>query len=315
MKWFAKMERRFGRYAIRGLMRYVVGISILGTFLGFFDQGIYQNYLSLDIYQILHGQVWRLVTFVLYPSVSLQGEEAAFFNLILYAIRLYVYFSIGSVLERIWGSFRFNAFYFTGILLTILAIFGYYLVLLNASSSVFASTIGMGLSMMISLDNLNLSLFLVFAFLFPETRFYFNFIIPVKAKWLGYLYLGFNAIQIMKCIQIADFQSIVSMLLIVAALVDFVIFYLIARNPQGFGAAMKQRKRRVVYRNTAQQHSSGPRHRCAVCGRTEKDSPNLEFRFCSKCEGNYEYCSDHLITHEHVRRGETGRNDTNERKE
>lgn len=72
MKWFAKMERRFGRYAIRGLMRYVVGISILGTFLGLFDQGLYLNYLSLDISQILHGQVWRLVTFVFYPSVSLQ---------------------------------------------------------------------------------------------------------------------------------------------------------------------------------------------------------------------------------------------------
>ncbi|MCI8963311.1 MAG: rhomboid family intramembrane serine protease [Eubacterium sp.] len=314
MKWFAKLEQKFGRYAIRGLMRYVVGISILGTFLGLFDQGLYLNYLSLDISQILHGQVWRLVTFVLYPSVSLQGG-AAFINIIFYAISLYVYFSIGSVLERIWGSFRFNAFYFTGILLTILAAFGYYLVLLNANGSVFASAIGMGLAMVISLDNLNLSLFLVFAFLFPETRFYFNFIIPVKAKWLGYLYLGFNAIQIVKCIQRGHFQSIMSMLLIVAALVDFVIFYLIARNPQGFGAAMRQKKRRVVYRNTAQQHISGPRHRCAICGRTEKDSPNLEFRFCSKCEGNYEYCSDHLFTHEHVRRGETGRNDTNERKE
>lgn len=312
MKWFAKMERKFGRYAIRGLMRYVVVISILGTFLGVFNQGIYENYLSLDIYQILHGQVWRLVTFVLYPSVSLRGGEAAFFNIILYAISLYVYFNIGSVLERIWGSFRFNAFYFTGILLTVLAAFGYYLVLTNAQSSVFAFMISMRLAGVISLDNLNLSLFLVFSFLFPETRFYFNFIIPVKAKWLGYLYLGFNAIQIMNYIQIGEFQSIMSMLLIVAALVDFVIFYLIARNPQGFGAAMRQKKRRVVYRNTAQQHTSGPRHRCAVCGRTEKDSPALEFRFCSKCEGNYEYCSDHLFTHEHVRRGEAGKNNTNE---
>lgn len=312
MKWFAKMERKFGRYAIRGLMRYVVGISILGTFLGLFDQGIYLNYLSLDIYQILHGQVWRLVTFVLYPSVSLQGGGVAFFNIILYAISLYVYFSIGSVLERIWGSFRFNAFYFTGILLTVLAVFGYYLVLINANSSVFAFAISRELAKVISLDNLNLSLFLVFAFLFPETRFYFNFIILVKAKWLGYLYLGFNAIQILNCIQIGDFRSIMSMLLIVAALVDFVIFYVIARNPQGFGAAMRQKKRRVVYRNTAQQQASGPRHRCAICGRTEKDSPALEFRFCSKCEGNYEYCSDHLFTHEHVRRGDAGKNNTNE---
>ena len=41
-------------------------------------------------------------------------------------------------------------------------------------------------------------------------------------------------------------------------------------------------------------------HKCAVCGRTEKDDPNLEFRYCSKCEGNLEYCMDHLYTHKHV---------------
>ena len=41
------------------------------------------------------------------------------------------------------------------------------------------------------------------------------------------------------------------------------------------------------------------KHKCAVCGRTEKDDPNLEFRFCSKCNGNYEYCQDHLYTHIH----------------
>lgn len=29
---------------------------------------------------------------------------------------------------------------------------------------------------------------------------------------------------------------------------------------------------------------------------------NLDFRFCSKCDGNYEYCSDHLFTHQHVRK-------------
>ena len=41
------------------------------------------------------------------------------------------------------------------------------------------------------------------------------------------------------------------------------------------------------------------RHKCAICGRTENDDPNLSFRYCSKCTGNKEYCQDHLFTHTH----------------
>ena len=314
MKWFAKMEQKYGRYAIRNLMRYMVFISLAGTFLGFVNPGIYYNYLSLDVYQILHGQVWRLVTFLLYPSVSLQS--AGFLvNLIFYALMLYVYFWIGGVLERVWGSFRFNAFYFTGILLVILFTFLYYFILVRADGSALAPAIGTRLSMVVSLDNLNLSMFIVFAFLFPDTQFLLYFIVPVKAKWLGILYLVLNVYEIVTCIQEGSFQSIMSMLLIVAALVDFAIFYLIARNPQGIAASVKQKKRRVVYRNKAEGAASGPRHRCAICGRTEVDSPQLEFRYCSKCEGNYEYCSEHLFTHEHVRRRPVTNNSMKEGKE
>ena len=42
--------------------------------------------------------------------------------------------------------------------------------------------------------------------------------------------------------------------------------------------------------------SQSTHHRCAICGRTEKDGEDLEFRFCSKCKGNYEYCQEHLFT-------------------
>lgn len=302
MKWFAKLERKFARYAIRNLMRYMVAISLAGTLIGFINPGIYYNYLSLNIYEVLHGQVWRLVTFLLYPSVSLESGSFLI-NILFYGLMLYVYFWIGGVLERVWGSFRFNAFYFTGILLSILATVIYYFVLIRANGSFLEPQIGYQLAMYIDLGNLNLSMFLVFAFLFPDTQFLLYFIIPVKAKWLGYLYLAFNVYEIITCFQSRDFRNIMMMLLIVAALIDFAIFYTIARNPQGLGAAVRQKKRRVVYKNTAQKQSAGPRHKCAICGRTEVDSPQLEFRYCSKCEGNYEYCSDHLFTHEHVRRG------------
>lgn len=301
MKWFAKMERKFGKYAIHGLMRYVAAVSVAGSLIGLINPEIYFNYLSLDIYQILHGQVWRLVTFALYPSVAANGS-GIFIDVFLYGLMLYIFLWIGGILEQAWGSFRFNAFYFSGIFLMLLVSFVYYFVVVSASGSGLAPAVGYSLATQFNLENLNYSMFLVFAFLFPDTQFLLYFIVPVKAKWLGIIDLVVYGIQIVQCFQARTVSSFMAMFLIMALLVNFVVFYLIARNPQGIGAAVRQRKRRVVYRNTAAEQKDMPRHRCAICGRTEKDSPQLEFRYCSKCEGNYEYCSDHLFTHEHVRR-------------
>ncbi len=302
MKWFAKMEKKYGRYAIQNLIRYMLMINVAGAVLGLINPMIYYQYLSLDVYQILHGQIWRLVTFLLYPSLSF-GGGAFLINLIFYGIMIYVYYWIGGVLEQIWGSFRFNAFYFFGIILTIAAAFIYYFILVHANGSGMAQRIGYEvIGQSVRLDDLNLSMFLVFAFLFPNTQFLLYFIIPIKAKWLGFLYLGFNVYEIVMCFMSRNPVNIMTMFMILASMVDFVIFYLIARHPQGLEAAVRQKKRRVVYKNAAAKYNSQPRHRCVICGRTEKDSPGLEFRYCSKCEGNYEYCSDHLFSHEHVRR-------------
>lgn len=300
MKWFAKLERKFGKYAIHNLMRYMTAISLVGTLIGMINPAIYTQYLSLDVYAVLHGQVWRLVTFLLYPAVSV--GSGFFVDLLFYALMLYVYYWIGGVLERVWGSFRFNAFYFTGILFNILVTFGYYFVLLHANGSVLAPQFSYNIAQLITLDNLNLSMFVVFAFLFPDTQFLMYFIIPIKAKWLGILYLVLNAVEIINCLQVKSYLSIMQMLLIVASLLDFLLYYMIARHPQGMGAAVRQKKRQVVYRQAARREEAVTRHKCAICQRTEKDAPHLEFRYCTKCEGNYEYCSDHLFTHEHVKK-------------
>lgn len=300
MKWFAKLERKFGRYAIRDLMKYMTAFSLAGTLLGLFRPEIYYNYLSLNVYEILHGQVWRLVTFLLYPSLAFNA--GFFINVIFYGLMLYVFLWIGTVLERAWGTFRFNAFYFTGILLMIFVTFGYYFILLNANGSGVAQVVGYNLATRFDLNDLNWSMFLVFAFLFPDTQFLLYFILPIKAKWLGFINLFVIAYDIVECYSSNDFRDYMTMFLLIATLVNFVIFYLIARKPMGIGAAVRQKKRRVVYKNTAQQNRTGTRHRCVICGRTEEDAPQLEFRYCSKCEGNYEYCSEHLFTHEHVKR-------------
>ena len=230
MKWFDKVERKLGRYAIPNLMRYMVIVSIIGSVIGLVVPGFYEMYLSLNVYAILHGQVWRIVTFLFYPYVSI-GSGGALINMIFFGIMLYVYYWIGNMLEQIWGRFRFNAFYFTGILLILIMTFGYYFVVCHANGQALAPQIGFGLANQIDLSDLNLSMFLAFAFLFPDTVFRLYFLIPIKAKWLGYIYILLNVVEIVQYAQTGDYRGYMRMLLIVAALLDFVIFYAIAREP------------------------------------------------------------------------------------
>jgi hypothetical protein len=141
---------------------------------------------------------------------------------------------------------------------------------------------------------LNLSLFLAYAASFPETTFYLYGLIPIKAKWMGIL----DAVVLLYSFFTGGIVTKVS---IVIAMLNFLLFFLGTRNYHKYSP--KQVKRRKTYIKEVRTSTSGTRHRCHVCGRTELDDPNLEFRFCSKCEGNYEYCQDHLYTHEHVKSG------------
>ena len=206
MKWFDKVERKLGRYAIPNLMRYMVIVSIIGSVLGLVVPGFYEMYLSLNVYAILHGQVWRIVTFLFYPYVSI-GSGGALINMIFFGIMLYVYYWIGYMLEQIWGRFRFNAFYFTGILLILIMTFGYYFVVCHANGQALAPQIGFGLANQIDLSDLNLSMFLAFAFLFPDTVFRLYFLIPIKAKWLGYIYILLNVVEIVQYAQTGDYRG------------------------------------------------------------------------------------------------------------
>ena len=88
---------------------------------------------------------------------------------------------------------------------------------------------------------------------------------------------------------------------ILVLLLNFFIFYFMGRGSLTPKQAYHQKKRKMEYKKkAAPTQENVPRHHCVICGRTDEDSPQLEFRYCSKCEGNYEYCSEHLFTHEHV---------------
>lgn len=299
MNFIDRLERKFPRFGIPDLMRYVIAVNVLGVVLNFLAPEVYDVYLSLDVYEVLHGQVWRLVTFVLYPS-SLGVDSSSLMTLLLFAIWMYVYYSIGRSLEQIWGTFRFNLFYFGGVFFVIVVTFITYFIMQGVMQGVPLQLLSSYLEMGVTLEHLNDSLFLAYALMFPNAQFLVYFVVPVKAKWLAVVWLILDGYSVVQGIMKGDYFSVV---LVIGALLNVVLFLVFARGRSGVRGAYRQKKRKVQYKKKVQEAApDGTIHRCAICGRTEKDAPDLEFRYCSKCDGNYEYCSDHLFTHEHVHR-------------
>ncbi|HWT26836.1 MAG TPA: hypothetical protein VN131_02755 [Mobilitalea sp.] len=288
MKLLNKLERRFGRYAISNLMKYIVALYVIGLLIGMLPPYIYQALLSLDFSMIMKGQVWRLITFII-PSVSLSG-------IIFTAISAYFYYIIGNALEQTWGSFRFNLYFFSGIIFNILASL---IVYLTTGRSIITP----------ALDFICGSMFFAFAAVYPNTTFYMYFLIPIKAKYLAWFEAAFYIYTVASNTFSGNFLATIP---IIVSFGNFLIFFFATRNYKRVSPS--EIKRKAKFRKQMHEGQAGgnvvpfngrnvvTRHKCAVCGRTELDDDQLEFRFCSKCDGNYEYCMDHLFTHEHVKK-------------
>ncbi len=150
------------------LMYYITILYAVGLIIWLLDPMIYYNYLSLNVGMILRGQIWRLVTFLIYPPAF--GSWS--FTQIFYGlIALFLYYNLGQTLEYVWGSFRFNVFFFMGVLAQSLASFVGYLVF--------------GRYWLLSTGFLNASLFFAFCIINPDAQFYLFFVLPVKAKWMA----------------------------------------------------------------------------------------------------------------------------------
>lgn len=287
MKFLYKLERRFGRYAIQNMMKYIVALFLFGLIIGAVPSYNLYQYLSLDFSLIKIGQVWRLVTWII-PINSLSG-------IIWTAISIYFYYIIGNALERTWGAFRFNLYFFSGIVFNILSSYITYLIT--------------GYSVSPSLSFICGTMFFAFAAVYPNTQFMMYFLIPIKAKYLAWIQAALYIFQIVQYIMYDSFILIIPLLV---SLANFLIFFFATRNYQRISPGEYKRKanfRRQMNEGKNQGHVTQfkgknviTKHKCAVCGRTELDDDQLEFRFCSKCDGNYEYCMEHLFTHEHVHR-------------
>jgi len=189
MRFLDRLERRFGRYAIKGLMTYIV-IGNLAVFIF--------NYLmpSLNIIPklalipsyVLKGQVWRLITYIFIPPPS---------NIIFIFFALYFYYIIGNSLENLWGSFKLNIYYLVGMIGTTIA------ALLTGYSDA---------------THLNLSLFLAFAYLFPNYEVLLFFIIPVKMKYLAWLNWAFIAFRVI-------FGTFAQKIIAIVSVINFLLFF------------------------------------------------------------------------------------------
>ena len=315
--FLVKMERKFGKYAIRNLPLYLVICYGFGYLMNIFKpEWIYV--VNLNPYAILHGQVWRLVTWILVPE-----NTSIFFALLV----LYFYYSLGRTLEKTWGSFLFNVYFFAGFILTVLGAFLLYIYfntlgagwiaanrlefayMVQSSSGIMAGDewpMLLGgdyafsyIASCFSTYYINLSIFLAFAIMYPDVKIYVFFILPVKVKIMGIIYVVVLGINIAMAFFTGGLDyGLLNLVSIGASLLNTFLFFLYTKK--GRYKSPKEIKRQHEYKVKIKAAAKQTHHKCAICGQTEESNPNLQFRYCSKCKGNYEYCSEHLFTHQHV---------------
>ena len=262
------------RFGIPNLMLYIVVISLAVWLLSIMDESrTLLSYFSFSPELILRGQVWRLITFIFIP------QDLSMWALLFF----YFYYWIGSTLEREWGTVRFNIFIFSGILLTV--IYGFVIYLITKQS------------VSIGTYYIYLSMFFSFATLFPDTQVLFMFIIPVKIKWLAYVDAAFFLYAMLM-------YPFPFNLLPLIAILNYLVFFGADLISSISGGSARYRKTTVNFNREKQkikyeQRQKNYSHKCSVCGRTDTDFPNLEFRYCSRCAGYHCFCEEHINNHVH----------------
>nr|WP_246582984.1 derlin [Clostridium simiarum] len=243
-------------------MMYVVLLNFFVYLLIIFDKSntvLFKLTLIPDL--VLKGEVWRLLTFIFIPPTM-----SPFWII----ITLYFYYLAGRGLEQEWGSFKLNIYYLFGMLATIISSF----IIGGPANATY----------------INLSLFLAFARIYPDYEILLFFVIPVKVKYIAYV----NWFIIIYGVVSQPLWSY--KIAAVVAVINYFIFF-------GRDIVTNGVRRQKVYNRRRKFKSEIPYkdyiHKCVICGVTEKDDPNMEFRYCSKCNGYYEYCMKHINNHEH----------------
>lgn len=280
------------RFGIPRLMMYVVGGTILVYLVAMMDTtGRLLSLLRFDPQLFCRGQVWRMVTYVFVPNST---------GVLWLAISLYFYYFIGNSLENAWGAGRFTIYYLTGMALTVVYTLVFYWIT--------------GISVPVSSAfYLNMSMFFAFATLWPDQRVLLFFFIPVKMKWLAWVDVAMFALEFIQqlALGIRYGQVLLALglaLIPVVAVGNYLLFcgqwLFDSLRPSGVRSRVAQRAKTIQFKQAAkkvqtQQKSQGYTRRCEVCGRTDRDSPQMDFRYCSRCAGFHCFCADHINNHIH----------------
>ena len=281
---FCYKHRNIG---IPNLMLFITIGTAVVYLMSMFGMEELASLLYFDRTLILRGQVWRLFTYIFTYDAG---------NILLTAVSLLCYFSLGRAMENSWGTLRFNLFYFTGVILM-----DVFCLLFGGQANVYY---------------LNLSLFLGYATLYPDARFLLLFFIPVKAWVFALIDLG---LTLMDVITLALNGYFPYCLFPLVAIANYILFFgkdVANVIPLSWRLNLKRlfRKRSKTQKKTgtvpfpaAGSYEASTAsvkapytHRCVVCGRTDVSHPDLEFRYCSRCKGYFCYCEDHISNHNHV---------------
>jgi hypothetical protein len=263
MPFLDKLERLFGRYAIRNLAIYVVMGQVF-VLLARMLQLIDVRALLLAPALVLNGEWWRVFTFMF--VVPIPGGMLGFVFL---AFFWYLFYLMGNALEDFWGPFRFNAYLFISYALTVALSF-------VTPLSYVENTFILG------------SVFLAFAFLNPDFELLLFFILPLKIKWLALVAWAYNVVLFIR-------GDLADRLQIGAVVATFFLFF-----GADMLRTVRQGRRTSVRRAEKVVEETRARHVCYVCGKTDRTHPQLDFRYCSKCAGDQCYCPEHIQNHAHV---------------
>jgi len=256
-----KLERHFRRFAIPRLTLVIVIGQVMLYILSRANPERMDRF-TLNATLVMKGEWWRLITFMFFPPVT---------NVLFAFFALYIFYLFGSSLEARWGEFRYNVYILIAYLATVLVAF---ILPGRDATNVFIGG----------------SVFLAFAYLYPEFTLRLFFVLPIKIKylawitWFGYIYTFV-------------FGTRMSRLLVLASVANFLLFFGRSIVIRGRNA-----KRRMEASTIRRQRERMPFHRCRVCGKTEKSDPDMDFRVCPECDGGPDYCADHIFDHEHIRK-------------
>ncbi|MBA3571624.1 MAG: hypothetical protein H0W34_06575 [Pyrinomonadaceae bacterium] len=274
-----RLQRRFGWLAIPNLTLILIAGQAALYIASYLPQGISLDRVMLDPAKVMHGEVWRLATFLFTPPAARP----------LFVIFYFMLFHLfGSTLEQQWGVFKFNLFLFVGWIANVAAAF--------AGSAILGQQLGLGdnnqLLQLVSIPASNAflygSVFLAFSRLYPDFTLNLFFVLPIRIKWLALLtWLGYGYMLVR-----GDWMT---RMLIIATVLNYLLFF----GREHWRELRQGQRRRSFQANTTRAVASA-KHTCVVCGLSNEESPRALFRYCSKCSGQRCYCPEHIRDHEHV---------------